>query len=78
MTFRLSGSPDETFEALNSRGILVRNVSHYPGLSGCLRVSMGSPEQNDRFLEAMRAIVRSQLIVSRENLPALPLGEGQG
>jgi histidinol dehydrogenase len=54
VTFRLSGSADAVFEALGDHGILVRNISHYPTLSGCLRVSVGSPDQNDRFLEAMR------------------------
>jgi len=55
VTFRLAGSADEAFEALSARGILVRNVSQYPGLSGCLRVSVGSPDQNERFLEALSA-----------------------
>ncbi|HSP35490.1 MAG TPA: aminotransferase class I/II-fold pyridoxal phosphate-dependent enzyme, partial [Thermoanaerobaculia bacterium] len=42
------------FEDLCARGILVRDVSSYPGLAGCLRVSVGSPEENDRFLAALK------------------------
>lgn len=41
------------FEELCARGILVRDISGYPRLAKCLRVSIGSREQNDRFLEAM-------------------------
>jgi len=41
------------FEELCARGILVRDVSGYPRLAKCLRVSIGSREQNDRFLDAM-------------------------
>jgi len=41
------------FEELCARGILVRDVSAYPRLAKCLRVSIGSREQNDRFLDAM-------------------------
>jgi histidinol-phosphate aminotransferase len=45
------------FDALWARGILVRDVSAYPRLAGCLRVSIGSREQNDRFLEALQSCV---------------------
>ena len=41
------------FEALYSQGVLVRNVSSYPLLERALRVSVGTPEQNDRFLAAL-------------------------
>jgi histidinol-phosphate aminotransferase len=39
-----------TFEQLAAGGILVRDVSALPLLRNCLRVSIGTPEQNDRFL----------------------------
>ncbi|MCS7172868.1 MAG: histidinol-phosphate transaminase [Armatimonadetes bacterium] len=42
------------FEYLAAQGILVRDVSHYPQLEGCLRVTIGTPEENDRFLHALR------------------------
>ncbi len=42
------------FEALLARRVLVRDVSAYPRLKNCLRVSIGSPEQNDAFLDALR------------------------
>jgi histidinol-phosphate aminotransferase len=54
ITFRVKGP---MFDALWARGVLVRDVSAYPRLAGCLRVSIGSPEQNDVFLEALRSCV---------------------
>jgi histidinol-phosphate aminotransferase len=43
----------EVFDALYSQGVLVRDVSAYPLLDRCLRVSIGTPEENDRFLAAL-------------------------
>jgi histidinol-phosphate aminotransferase len=53
-TFRYS---KEVFDELCARGILVRNVSSYPRMKNCLRVSIGTPEENNRFLAALREIV---------------------
>jgi histidinol-phosphate aminotransferase len=33
---------------------LIRDVRGYPGLGRCLRITVGSPEQNNRLLEALR------------------------
>jgi len=43
----------ELFEGLYVQGVLVRDVSSYPLLDRCLRVSIGLPEENDRFLHAL-------------------------
>jgi histidinol-phosphate aminotransferase len=34
--------------------LLVRDARGYPGLGRALRVTVGTPEQNDRLLEAWR------------------------
>jgi histidinol-phosphate aminotransferase len=34
-------------------GILVRDVSRYQGLENCLRITIGTPEENDRLLDAL-------------------------
>jgi len=57
VTFRAQRSSKEIFEALFARGILVRDVSAYPRLANCLRISIGSPEQNDRMLAALEESV---------------------
>ena len=41
------------YQRLVACGILVRDVSKGPGLSGCLRVSIGSNEQNQALLAAL-------------------------
>jgi histidinol-phosphate aminotransferase len=46
--------PDEIWQALLSRGVLVRNYANAPGLEGCLRVTAGLPEETDAFLAAMK------------------------
>jgi len=47
----------KTFEALKSRGILIRDVGNKPPLDHCLRVTVGTPDENKAFLEAIRNIV---------------------
>lgn len=42
------------FEHLLARGVLVRRQDHYLGLEGCLRVTVGTPEENAAFLAAAR------------------------
>lgn len=37
---------------LLSRGVLVRRQDHYAGLEGCIRVSVGTPSDDDAFLAA--------------------------
>jgi histidinol-phosphate aminotransferase len=40
-------------ERLLSRGVIVRDCATYPGAAGhCIRVTVGTPKQNDRFMEA--------------------------
>jgi histidinol-phosphate/aromatic aminotransferase/cobyric acid decarboxylase-like protein len=43
----------ELFDALYAQGVLVRDVSSYPMLDRVLRVSVGKPQENDRFLSAL-------------------------
>lgn len=35
-------------------GLLVRDVRRQPGLGDCLRITIGTPEQNDRLIDAAR------------------------
>jgi histidinol-phosphate aminotransferase len=48
-------APRAIFDELYSKGILIRDVSSYPMLSKCLRISVGTKEENDRLLSALRA-----------------------
>lgn len=49
-------TPRELFEALVARGLLVRDVSKYPMLSDALRISVGTPAENDALLAALRSL----------------------
>jgi histidinol-phosphate aminotransferase len=51
-------NPDRLFAGLCGRGILLKNVSgSHPLLAGCLRVTVGTPQENDAFLEAFEALL---------------------
>lgn len=45
----------DLFDRLLERGVLVRDFSRAAALEGCLRVTVGTPEENDRFLDALEA-----------------------
>lgn len=51
--------PAATHRGLLERGVLVRRQDHLPGLPGALRVTVGSPEENDAFLRAWDALPRA-------------------
>ena len=51
-------SSNEVFEALLAEGILVRNLGSAPGLKNCLRVTVGTDEENDRCLDAFTRVMR--------------------
>jgi histidinol-phosphate aminotransferase len=53
--FALEGrAPADVFRSVYEQGVLVRDVSAAPRLSQCLRVSVGTDEENAAFLAALR------------------------
>jgi len=48
---------DEVWQGLVDRSVLVRNCSSWPRLDGCLRVTLGTPAENDAFLAALAGIL---------------------
>ena len=44
---------DKVWRGLIDAGILVRNLSSVSGLDGCLRITVGTPAQNDSVIEAL-------------------------
>lgn len=52
---RVHGDSHALWRALLHRGVLVRDFSRWPGAEGCLRVTVGTPEENDAFLAALDA-----------------------
>jgi histidinol-phosphate aminotransferase len=45
---------------LDEHGILIRDVSRYPMLDGCLRVNAGTAAETDEFLDAMSRILTTE------------------
>lgn len=50
---RLDHPTDEVFDACLQAGILIRDVSYYPGLEGHLRISIGTEEENTTLIKAL-------------------------
>ena len=47
----------EVWQALVARSVLVRDCSTWPRLAGCLRVTVGTPEEDDAFLAALSEVL---------------------
>ena len=59
--FRVEGGPSAAraaWEGLVAHRVLVRDFSAWPGVEGCLRVTVGTRAENDAFLAALGAVVR--------------------
>ncbi len=54
LLFRPAGDGHERWERMVEQGVLVRDFSRWPRLDDCLRVTIGTPEENDAFLVALR------------------------
>lgn len=48
---------DGLFDRLLARGVLIRDFSTKPRLQGCIRVTIGTPDENDAFVAALREII---------------------
>lgn len=51
---------DEVWSKLVERSILVRNCTSWPGLPGCLRVTLGTPDENQAFCDALAEILEAR------------------
>jgi histidinol-phosphate aminotransferase len=51
--FRPGMDATAVWQGLVDRSVLVRNCASWPGLQGCLRVTVGTAEENVLFLEAL-------------------------
>lgn len=53
--FRPERPQGEVFDGLLDRGVLIRDMS--AAVPGCLRVSAGTPQEGDRFVEALEEVL---------------------
>ena len=47
----------EVWQGLVDRSVLVRDCSSWPRLDGCLRVTVGTPDEDDAFIRALQEIL---------------------
>ncbi len=50
----LERDADEVWHSLLAHSVLIRNCASWDGLRGCLRVTIGTAYENDRFLHALK------------------------
>jgi histidinol-phosphate aminotransferase len=50
---------DALWQALLDRSVLVRNCASWPRLDDCLRITVGTPEEDDALLTALEEILDS-------------------
>ncbi len=49
---------DRTFEGLKQKGVLIKNLTRaHPMLASCLRVTVGTPQENTQFLTGLKAVL---------------------
>lgn len=51
---RVDGDAHALWQRLVDRGVLVRDFSAAPRLEGCLRITVGTPAEDDQLLDALR------------------------
>lgn len=60
LLFRTPRPPADLFARLIENGVLIKNVAHMHSLlAGCLRVTVGTPGENDAFLHALTRVLAS-------------------
>ena len=47
----------DVWKALVERSVLVRNCADWPRIEGCLRVTVGTPDEDDAFLSALTEVL---------------------
>ena len=52
------GRADELFESVKRQGVLIKKLSGHSLLKNCLRVTVGKPEENEKFLQALSKALR--------------------
>ena len=60
--FSVAGDGHALWERLVAQGVLVRDFSRWPRLEDCLRVTIGTPEENDAFLAALHVSLQEVVV----------------
>ena len=57
--FKIKNATD-IYNKLAEKGIIIRDRSNQPRLKDCLRVSVGTPEENKKFIKTLKNILRHE------------------
>ena len=68
-------SPAEVYGRLLTGGVIVRDRSRVPGCEGCLRITVGTPAENDRLLRLLGGGHFDKLSDRSLSLSKRPVGE---
>ena len=68
-------NPEEVYERLLAGGVIVRNRSKVSGCEGCLRITVGTPVENDRLLRLLSSSVAEPVEVALRCQGIEKLGE---
>ena len=68
-------NPDEVYGRLLAGGVIVRNRSKVSGCEGCLRITVGTPAENDRLLRLLASPVTEPVEVALRCQGIEKLGE---
>lgn len=61
LLFRVADA-DAVYRGLLRSGVVVRRQDHLAGLRGCLRVSVGTPDENDAFLRCLADVLSQEAV----------------
>jgi histidinol-phosphate aminotransferase len=54
----------QVWQGLLDRSVLIRDCSGWPRLTDCLRITIGTPAENDEFLDALAAVLSAGVTTS--------------
>jgi histidinol-phosphate aminotransferase len=75
MLLRSTIPPDQIYEELLQRDILIRNVGAYPLLQDCFRISVGTPAENDFLISTLREVFEVRRRSKSKSGPDLMSGQ---
>jgi len=61
ITFRPRVNADDLHKELLKKGIIVKNLKQSPVIGHCLRVTIGLPDMNNRFISALKEILENDM-----------------
>jgi histidinol-phosphate aminotransferase len=56
--FKTTGDATHIYEKLKEAGILIKNLNKPGPLKNCLRVTVGTPEENSAFIAELNKIMQ--------------------